>query len=227
MKYTLRQGPHYAAARPWRHAGLRLPAAAPAGGATAQVPGRQDAPTTRTSAVPASPYPAVGPGTHFLSDDAPVGKCRSRAGTGPASRSWPCRTRPPVCLLLPLAGVEGTSARHPTRRRRYPDRIPARRRLRGAVRRHRRGRGPPHHGGPLGLRDQSYLNSDLQYWLNGPGQAAQGQDPYAKQWVDEYSNWIVKPWQRAMTTGDFSSLKSDPGSPPSSARYDSPRLPGG
>jgi hypothetical protein len=58
-------------------------------------------------------------------------------------------------------------------------------------------------------RDQSYDDSDLRYWLTGPGLASQSVDPYASDWADEYSNWLVyAAWQQAMVTGDMSGLEA-------------------
>ncbi len=184
-------------------------AAAPAWAATAQVPGRQDAPTTRTSAVPASPYPAVGPGTHFLNDDALLGNM-SQPGWYKANIPFlavPDQTIQSVYYYRWRVWKEHLRDTQPGGGDIQTEFLPD------------VGYAAPYDGIVAAeghhimegrwVRDQSYLNSDLQYWLNGPGQAAQGQDPYAEQWVDEYSNWIVyAAWQRAMTTGDFSSLKS-------------------
>ncbi len=59
------------------------------------------------------------------------------------------------------------------------------------------------------VRDESYDDSDLQYWLEGPGLESQSQDPYASDWADEYSNWLVyAAWQQALVTGDMSSLEA-------------------
>jgi hypothetical protein len=59
------------------------------------------------------------------------------------------------------------------------------------------------------VRDESYDDSDLQYWLEGPGLESQSQDPYASDWADEYSNWLVyAAWEQALVTGDISSLEA-------------------
>lgn len=59
------------------------------------------------------------------------------------------------------------------------------------------------------VRDQSYDDSDMRYWLTGPGLAPQSQDPYAPDWADEYSNWLVyAAWEQALVTGDMSSLEA-------------------
>jgi hypothetical protein len=59
------------------------------------------------------------------------------------------------------------------------------------------------------VRDESYDDSDLQYWLTGPGLESQSQDPYASDWADEYSNWLVyAAWEQALVTGNLSSLES-------------------
>jgi len=59
------------------------------------------------------------------------------------------------------------------------------------------------------VRDQSYDDSDLSYWLTGPGLESQTIDQYAPDWADEYSNWLVyAAWQQAMVTGDMSGLEA-------------------
>lgn len=59
------------------------------------------------------------------------------------------------------------------------------------------------------LRDQSYLDSYLRYWLTGPGLQPQSNDPYVADWTDSYSNWLVyAAYQRALVTGDMRSLES-------------------
>jgi hypothetical protein len=181
--------------------------AAPAGAVSAQ-PRDPHASVTPAPAGPASPYPAVGPGTHFLNDGALLGNM-SQPGWYQANIPF---------LAVPDQAVQSVYY--------YRWRV---------WKEHLRNTGPagdiqteflpnigyaaPDDGIVAAeghhimegrwVRDQSYLNSDLNYWLAGPGQAAQSQDPYAAQWVDEYSNWIVyAAWQRAMVTGDFSGLKA-------------------
>jgi hypothetical protein len=59
------------------------------------------------------------------------------------------------------------------------------------------------------VRDQSYDDSDLRYWLTGPGLEAQTVDSYAPDWADEYSNWLVyAAWEQALVTGDMSSIEA-------------------
>jgi hypothetical protein len=186
---------------------------APAAAAPAHLPGggQGSAGSVRAAgpAVPASPYPGVGPGTHFLNEDALLGSM-SQPGWYKANIPF---------LAVPDQAIQDVYY--------YRWRV---------WKEHLHDTGPG--GGdilteflpPVGyaapddgivaaaghhimegrwIRDQSYLGSYLRYWLTGPGQAAQAQDPYARQWVDEYSNWIVyAAWQQALVSGDFSSLTS-------------------
>jgi hypothetical protein len=47
------------------------------------------------------------------------------------------------------------------------------------------------------VRDQSYDDSDLRYWLTGPGLEAQTVDSYAPDWADEYATgWSTPPGSR-------------------------------
>lgn len=183
--------------------------AALAGAATAQAPGRQHAAATPTAAVPTSPYPSVGPGTHFLNDDALLGNM-SQPGWYKANIPF---------LAVPDQAIQSV---YYYRWRVWKEHLRDTQPGGGHIQTEflpNIGYAAPYDGIVAAeghhimegrwVRDQSYLNSDLQYWLTGPGQAAQSQDPYAKQWVDEYSNWIVyAAWQRAMVSGDFSALKA-------------------
>jgi hypothetical protein len=180
-----------------------------AGTVTTPMSGRQQPPATRAIAVPVSPYPAVGSGTHFLDDDALLGNM-SQPGWYKANIPF---------LAVPDQAIQSVYY--------YRWRV---------WKEHLRDAGPgtgdilTEFLPPVGyaapddgidaaaghhimegrwVRDPSYLASYLRYWLAGPGQAAQSQDPYARQWVDEYSNWIVyAAWQQALVSGDFSGLES-------------------
>ena len=161
--------------------------AAPVGAAT----GHPSGPGQRAAAavaVPASPYPA-GPGTHFLDDDALLGNM-SQPGWYKANIPFlavPDQTIQSVYYYRwrvwkehlrntgPGTGDILTEFLPPVGYAAPDDGIDA-----AAGHHIMEGRW---------ARDQSYLDSYLRYWLTGPGQAAQSQDPYAKQWVDEYSNW--------------------------------------
>lgn len=58
------------------------------------------------------------------------------------------------------------------------------------------------------LRDQTYLDSFLRYWLTGPGLASQSIDTYASDWADEYSNWLdYAAYERALVTGNHLGLE--------------------
>jgi hypothetical protein len=182
--------------------------AAPVGAATAHPsgPGQRAAAAV---AAPVSPYPAAGPGTHFLDDDALLGNM-SQPGWYKANIPFlavPDQTIQSVYYYRwrvwkehlrntgPGTGDILTEFLPPVGYAAPDDGIDA-----AAGHHIMEGRW---------ARDQSYLDSYLRYWLTGPGQAAQSQDPYAKQWVDEYSNWIIyAAWQQALVSGDFSALES-------------------
>src|SRR5712671_5129330 len=150
--------------------GLVLAAlAAPAGAATAQVPGHQDAAATPTTAVPASPYPAVGPGTHFLNDDALLGNM--------SQPSWYKANIP--FLAVPDQAIQSV---YYYRWRVWKEHLRDTRPGGGHIQTEflpNIGYAAPYDGIVAAeghhimegrwVRDQSYLDSDLQYWLTGPG----------------------------------------------------------
>src|SRR5579875_1518998 len=183
--------------------------AAPAAAATTHISRHQRQSVPPAAAVPASPYPAVGPGTHFLNDDALL--------AGMSQPGWYKANIP--FLAVPDQAIQSV---YYYRWRVWKEHLRDTRPGGGHILTEFLpdiGYAAPYDGivAAAGhhimegrwVRDQSYLSSYLRYWLTGPGQGAQSQDPYAKQWVGEYSNWIVyAAWQRALTTGDFSSLEA-------------------
>jgi NPCBM-associated, NEW3 domain of alpha-galactosidase/F5/8 type C domain/Trehalase len=158
---------------------------------------------------PASPYPQIGPGTHFL-DDAQLLAGMSQPGWYEANIPFlevPDPTIQSVYYYRWRVWKEHLQETQPGTGQIVTEFLP--------------GIG---YAAPFGgidaaaghqitegrwVRDQSYVDSDLRYWLTGPGLASQTVDPYASDWADEYSNWIVyAAWQQALVTGDMSSLEA-------------------
>jgi hypothetical protein len=204
-----------AAAVPAVLAAAAIPGAAAAtGGATASGAGA----TVGTDAAsgagageapPASAYPQVGPGTHFL-DDASLLAGMSQPGWYEANipfLSVPDQTIQNVYYYRWRVWKEHLSETQPGSGDVITEFLPG------------IGYAAPFDGISAAsghqimegrwVRDESYVDSDLRYWLTGPGLESQSQDPYASDWADEYSNWLVyAAWEQALATGDMSSLES-------------------
>jgi hypothetical protein len=164
--------------------------------------------STRLEAPPASPYPQVGPGTHFL-DDASLLSGMSQPGWYEANipfLSVPDQTIQSVYYYRWRVWKEHLTETQPGSGNVITEF------LQGI------GYAAPFDGISAAsghqvmegrwVRDESYDDSDLQYWLTGPGLESQSQDPYASDWADEYSNWLVyAAWEQALVTGDLSSLE--------------------
>jgi len=160
-------------------------------------------------APPASPYPSVGPGTHFL-DDAALLSGMSQPGWYEANIPF---------LSVPDPAIQSV---YYYRWRVFKEHLKETQPGTGQI--ITEFLGPVSYAAPFDgidaasghqlmegrwVRDQSYDDSDLAYWLTGPGLASQTQDPYAPDWADEYSNWLVyAAWEQALVTGDMSSLEA-------------------
>jgi mannosylglycerate hydrolase MGH1-like protein/alpha-galactosidase-like protein/F5/8 type C domain-containing protein/glycosyl hydrolase family 65 len=158
---------------------------------------------------PASPYPSVGPGTHFL-DDAALLTGMSQPGWYEANipfLSVPDPTIQSVYYYRWRVFKEHLRETQPGTGQIITEFLP------------NAGYSAPFNGIAAATghqimegrwaRDQSYDDSDLSYWLTGPGLASQSVDPYAPDWADEYSNWLVyAAWEQTLVTGDMSSLEA-------------------
>jgi hypothetical protein len=200
-----------------RVARVLLAMTVPAALVAAVVPGADASATTRAGAPtslgleppPASAYPSVGPGTHFL-DDASLLAGMSQPGWYEANipfLSVPDPTLQSVYYYRWRVWKEHISQTQPGTGQIITEF------LNGV------GYSAPFNGIVAAsghqimegrwVRDQSYDDSDLAYWLTGPGLESQTQDPYAPDWADEYSNWLVyAAWQQAMVTGNMSGLEA-------------------
>jgi Concanavalin A-like lectin/glucanases superfamily/F5/8 type C domain/NPCBM-associated, NEW3 domain of alpha-galactosidase/Trehalase len=59
------------------------------------------------------------------------------------------------------------------------------------------------------VRDQSYTDNYIRFWLQGPGQQAQDVNPDAPDWAHEYSFWAATAaLQDADVTGDVATLRT-------------------
>jgi hypothetical protein len=184
---------------------LLLAATVPGAGA----PGAGASAPSELEPPPSSAYPSVGPGTHFL-DDAALLAGMSQPGWYEANipfLSVPDPTLQSVYYYRWRVWKEHLSETQPG----SGDVITEF--LQGA------GYAAPFGGISAAsghqimegrwVRDESYDDSDLQYWLEGPGLESQTQDPYAPDWADEYSNWLVyAAWEQALVTGDMSQLEA-------------------
>lgn len=191
----------------YRIARVALAVAVPAALLTAVAPRASAAPVP--SAPPASPYPSVGPGTHFL-DDAALLTGMSQPGWYEANipfLSVPDQTLQSVYYYRWRVWKEHLQETQPGTGQIVTEFLPG------------IGYAAPFNGIVAAsghqlmegrwVRDQSYDDSDLSYWLTGPGLQAQSVDPYASDWADEYSNWLVyAAWEQALVTGDLSSLEA-------------------
>jgi len=183
-----------------------LAAAVPGAGASAP------APAPGPSVVeppPASAYPSVGPGTHFL-DDAALLAGMSQPGWYEANIPFlavPDQTLQSVYYYRWRVWKEHLQETQPGTGQILTEFLPG------------IGYAAPFNGISAAsghqimegrwVRDQSYDDSDLRYWLTGPGLESQTVDPYAPDWADEYSNWLVyAAWEQALVTGDLSSLEA-------------------
>jgi hypothetical protein len=158
---------------------------------------------------PAAAYPPVGPGTHFL-DDAALLAGMSQPGWYEANipfLSVPDSTLQSVYYYRWRVWKEHLQETQPGTGQIVTEFLPG------------IGYAAPFNGISAAsghqimegrwVRDQSYDDSDLAYWLTGPGLESQTQDPYAPDWADEYSNWLVyAAWEQALVTGDMSGLKA-------------------
>jgi len=158
---------------------------------------------------PASAYPPVGPGTHFL-DDAALLAGMSQPGWYEANipfLSVPDQTLQSVYYYRWRVWKEHLQETQPGTGQIATEFLPG------------IGYAAPFNGISAAsghqimegrwVRDESYDDSDLRYWLTGPGLESQTVDPYAPDWADEYSNWLVyAAWEQALVTGDMSSLEA-------------------
>ncbi|MGH3422970.1 MAG: MGH1-like glycoside hydrolase domain-containing protein, partial [Streptosporangiaceae bacterium] len=191
---------------PYRAARMALAITVLASAVAAVVPA---APATASAGPPASPYPAVGPGTHFL-DDASLLTGMSQPGWYKANvpfLSVPDQAIQSVYYYRWRLWKEHIQETQPGTGQIVTEFLPG------------IGYAAPFNGIVAAsghqimegrwVRDQSYDDSDLRYWLTGPGLESQTVDPYAPDWADEYSNWLVyAAWQQALVTGGMSSLEA-------------------
>jgi NPCBM-associated, NEW3 domain of alpha-galactosidase len=182
---------------------LLLAAAVPGAGAAARPAAPPPAPP------PAAAYPSVGPGTHFLDDAALLGGM-SQPGWYEANipfLSVPDQTIQSVYYYRWRVWKEHLQETQPGTGQIATEFL-------GGI-----GYAAPFNGISAAsghqltegrwVRDQSYDDSDLRYWLDGPGLEAQSVDSSAPDWADEYSNWLVyAAWEQALVTGDLSSLEA-------------------
>jgi hypothetical protein len=176
---------------------------------TAAVPGAGALAPPRLEPPPGSAYPPVGPGTHFL-DDAALLAGVSQPGWYEANipfLSVPDQAIQNVYYYRWRVWKEHLQETQPGTGQIVTEFLPG------------IGYAAPFNGIVAAsghqvmegrwVRDQSYDDSDLRYWLTGPGLEAQTVDSYAPDWADEYSNWLVyAAWEQALVTGDMSSIEA-------------------
>ncbi len=194
---------------PFGLARVMLAVAVPVVLVTAAVPGAGALAPPRPEPPPGSAYPPTGPGTHFL-DDAALLAGVSQPGWYEANipfLSVPDQAIQNVYYYRWRVWKEHLEETQPGTGQIVTEFLPG------------IGYAAPFNGivAAAGhqimegrwVRNQSYDDSDLRYWLTGPGLEAQTVDSYAPDWADEYSNWLVyAAWEQALVTGDMSALEA-------------------